>query len=114
MRKIVMVALLLAGCAQPIDVKAREEAAFVRYRGHHVSDIAVRLGPPEQAINRPQGTIYTFTGQANTQVLTNATTTAPVTVSCRVIVYTDEASIIIGLNYSGVPQACAEMYGRLQ
>jgi hypothetical protein len=71
-------------------------------------------GPPEQAINRPEGTIYTFVGQSNTMVVTSLQTgtTAPTTISCRVSVYTDWSSNVIGLNHSGVPQACAEMYSR--
>jgi hypothetical protein len=108
MKKLMVLALLLAGCATAtVDVKGAEEGAFLKYRNQHVSKLSVIWGPPDQAI-------YTFVGQSNTMVVTSLQTgtTAPTTISCRVSVYTDWSSNVIGLNHSGVPQACAEMYSR--
>ena len=125
MRRALVLALLLAGC---VDAQVSERRQLGRYEGKYVSELILQWGPPESVIPRPEGPVYTFAGSAIGYATTSSTTSGaigarpilattsgsvPVTQQCRINVYTDGQSRIIGFRYTGVNSACADMYDRL-
>jgi hypothetical protein len=118
--------LVVAGC---VDAQVSERQMFERYNGRPISDLVLQWGRPESAIERPQGTIFTFTSSMQYVSTTPITTigtvgTTPIvlnaadvpttdTLSCRVNVYTDHQQRIVGLRHRGTNGACAQMYDRL-
>lgn len=101
---------------------------FERYNGRPISDLVLQWGRPESEVERPQGTIFTFTSSMQYTSTTPVTTTGTVgttpvvintnvpitdTLFCRVNVYTDHQRRIVGLRHQGANGACAQMYDRL-
>ena len=125
MRRALVLALLLAGC---VDAQVSERRQLGRYEGKEINELILQWGPPESVISRPEGPVYTFLGSAVGYVPTSSMTsgvfgsrpiiattsgTMPITMQCRINVYTDSQTRIVGFRYTGPNGACADMYDRL-
>lgn len=119
--------LAVAGCAANVQQDA--ERAFAQYRGRPISTIMAAWGSPVSEGVNENGPVYTFSGAAPSQSISTASTTGaigtvpfsattstftPITIYCRVHVFTNTRRQVIGFENDGAKGACSEMYRQLR
>lgn len=116
---------MLTGC---IDAHGDIERAFAKYDGRPIDDIIAIWGPPIRQGTSNGDAVYMFSGTARSSVGSTSTTTGfigntpvtaitetstPTTISCRVLVFTDESRRVVHFRTEGAAGACSAMYRRL-
>ncbi len=124
-KTILLLALLLAGCANPQN---DAEKTLAKYRGRPVDSVVAAWGAPVYQHTEAGEIVFTFSGTAesattststtigsvgNTPVTATTTSSSPITISCRIQVFTGSDRRIVAFRHNGAAGACSNMYQRL-
>lgn len=121
-----LLGLLLGGC---IDPQANLNEVLPAYQGRPVDDMKMRWGPPEQVLNRDDGSTvytwaskstYTFSDQGvstgmigNTPVVMTVPTSSGQQLSCRAMVRV-ATGVVTGMRLVGAAGECDKMLNQLR
>lgn len=102
--------------------------AFSRYHGHLIEAITPVWGAPVSESRNQNGPVYTFAGNTDstavstsstmgfigyTQVSATTTASTPITIHCRVQLFTDTNKRVIGFKGDDANGACSRMFQQL-
>lgn len=126
MKYAFLLALVLGGC---IDAQADTDRASARYKGQPIEAVSDVWGEPVSESRNANGPVYTYSGSSasaenststtlgfigNTPISATTSTNVPITIYCRVRVFTDSNRRVIGLKADGANGASSSMFKRLQ
>ena len=122
MRDVVLMALASAG---GVDAQADSMRAISHYQGQPIEAITPVCGAPVSESRNQNGPVYTFTANTdstavstsstmgfigNAQVSATTTAPTPVTIHCRVQVFSDTNKRVTGFKGDGANAASSSMF----
>jgi len=111
-----------------VDAQADSMRAFSRYQGQPIEAITPVWGAPVSESRNQNGPVCTFAGNtdsttvptsstkgfiSNTQASTKTTSSTPITIHCRVQLFTDTNKRVIGFKGDDANGACSSMFQQL-